>query len=229
MSALSSTPDQQQIVTIDGPAGSGKSTVAVSLALLLNATLINSGSLYRAVTKHYLRISRERNMSPDMEEFATWVEVYMDITIADGAVTETFCTPVAMAELKSHEINQNISEVSAYPPIRAWVNNRLHQYVASLAEATVICEGRDAGHVIFPNAQTKLYLTATAEVRAERIGETAQQVTDRDDADRRKVVGNLLTVEEARSLGYYIFDSSTLSAGEVLELAIDSVNQTFPI
>jgi|GEM_PF-4077939 len=212
---------EPRIITIDGPACSGKSTAAKNAAQRLGLTTINSGTLYRAITlmHHKLNTNAGSNIQIWKQDLAIWVEKYMDVTIQDGVVIECMSSPVSLAELKTAQINLTISDVSAIRPIRDWVNQRWREYAATI-EHGIVCEGRDAGHVIFPDATAKFYMTADAQVRATRADEPLHMVLNRDKADMAKEYGNLLTEEVASRLGYHVIDNSHLSAEDVADFIV---------
>lgn len=209
-----------RIFTIDGPAGSGKSTVAELVSKQLGGIYLNSGSVYRILTVLYIERKALRP-SLTVDEFAASLNNMTDIAITEGVATHAFGRPISMAELKTREVNVEISPVSAHPEVRAWVNQRLHRYANFMVRhfnVDIVCEGRDAGSVIFPEAQGKFYLTADVGVRARRIKETVEQVTARDEYDHNKPVGNLIRLSQAKSLNYSILNSSDLTVDEVVEL-----------
>ncbi len=209
-----------QIITIDGPAGSGKSTAAEAVAKHLGGICLNSGSVYRILTVLYIR-RKALQPSLTVEDFAESLNEMTDIAITDGVATHAFGRPIRMTELKTREVNIEISPVSSNPRVRKWVNRRLHQYANFMIKnffVTIVCEGRDAGTVIFPEAAHKFYLTAHVDIRAARIGETPEQVTTRDEIDHGKLVGKLIRESQARALGYSIINSSDLDIEEVVDL-----------
>lgn len=216
-------------IAIDGPAGSGKSTVARAVAERLGATYLDTGAMYRSVALACLR----RGVAPDDAEGAA--EVARGITVefgpmrdgrqrvwADGHdVTEAIRTP---------EVDRAVSPVSASPGVREAMLGRQR---ALGAAGDVVAEGRDIGTVVFPDAEVKVFLTASPEARAHRravehtgadAAKDASAAADpaaeaavladlrrRDEQDSSRAVAPLRAAEDAVRI-----DSSTLSVEEVV-------------
>lgn len=153
------------VVTIDGPAASGKSTVARLLAQRLSVPFVSSGLLYRAATFVALGSGRDTS-APDevlrvLNEHEVHLVPHLDgnrLLIDDRDTTEL---------LHTDEVDDAVSGVASHPQVRTWVNARLREI-----EPPFVVEGRDMGTVVFPESKHKFYLTAPAEVRARRrLGE----------------------------------------------------------
>ena len=157
------------VVAIDGPAGSGKSTVAKALAARLGLHYLDTGAMYRAVTFAALR----RGIDPsDQQPVARIVldmclSVEVDEVVVDGVD--------ATIEIRGPEVTRAVSLVAANPNVRNEMRRRQREW-AELHGGGVI-EGRDIGTAVFPDASLKVYLTATREIRAQR---RAKEVTDLD-------------------------------------------------
>lgn len=209
------------VVAIDGPAGTGKSTVAKYVARSLGFLYVNSGALYRAITWKVL----DRASDPDeIEEIVTAareVDVYVDAgTVRVDGVPEE-------RQLYSHEVNRWVSRHSSVPEVRDCVNDRLRELSK---ERNVVVEGRDITTVVFPDADVKIYLDASVETRARRRfeqGLTNESLSDirasieaRDRGDRAKRTGALRRAHDA----VYV-DTSDLTIDEVCETVLRTIQR----
>jgi cytidylate kinase len=204
------------IVTIDGPAGTGKSTVARRLAERLGFEFLNTGAMYRAVALACL----ERQVPLDDAERVGAVPALLRMTfranrlwLNDRDVSEAIRTPV---------VTDAASLVASNPQVRA----RLVELQRQAAEGVnLVTEGRDQGTVVFPHAECKFFLTASAEERARRrqrdLAERGQHValediladqSLRDQRDETRACGPLKPADDA-----VLIDSSRLTADEVLQ------------
>ena len=157
------------VIAIDGPAGSGKSTVARRLADRLGLDYLDTGAMYRAVTFAVLR----RNLDPDDAAAvgALVSSVEMDVTDQTVHVDGVDAT----IEIRGPEVTRAVSTVAANPAVRAELVARQMRWAAEHGGGVI--EGRDIGTVVFPDARLKVYLTARPEIRAER---RSREVTDLD-------------------------------------------------
>ncbi len=195
-----------QVVAIDGPVGSGKSTVARAVAARLGLAHLETGAMYRAVAFAVLRRGIEPvPEDPALAEVARTVR--MDVgerLVVDGAdVTE---------ELRTPEVGRAVSVVAADPAVRAELVRRQRQWVADRGGAVV--EGRDIGSVVFPDATLRVYLTASDEERARRRGgdETAADVARRDRLDSSRAASPLVVPE-----GAMVIDTTDRGVAEVVD------------
>ncbi len=195
-------------IAIDGPAASGKSTVAKLIAKELGYTFINTGAMYRAVTWYTLK----QGVNP--ADTAAVVALLPGIPLAfgkDGAVSTVMCEGrVLTDELTETATNENVSAIAAIPEVRALLVEKQREY--NLAEP-VVMEGRDIGTVVFPNTPFKYFVTASEEVRAAR--RAAQGLTDsiaeRDRKDSARACAPLTQAEDAQ-----LVDTSDLSIEQVV-------------
>jgi cytidylate kinase len=158
-----------RVIAIDGPAGSGKSTVARRLAEKLGLDYLDTGAMYRAVTFAALR----RGLDPtDADDVAKLVPD-LEITVVDRSVEVDGVD--ASIEIRGPEVTRAVSAVAANPAVRAELRRRQQEWAASHDGGVI--EGRDIGSVVFPDADLKVYLTAHPEVRASR---RAGEVRDLD-------------------------------------------------
>lgn len=195
-----------QVVAIDGPVGSGKSTVARALAARLGLAHLETGAMYRAVAFALLR--RGIDPSPDdpvLAEVAQEVRMEVgDRLVVDGAdVTD---------ELRAPEVGRAVSVVAADPGVRAEMVRRQRQWVGDRGGAVV--DGRDIGSVVFPDATLRVFLTATEEERARRRGgdETAADVARRDRLDSSRAASPLVVPD-----GAIVIDTTDRSVDEVVD------------
>lgn len=147
------------IVTIDGPAGTGKSTVARRLAAELNFQFLDSGAMYRMVALKSLR------SEVDSTDHAALVAlIHATCTDLSGGSYLMDGTDVSQ-EIRTPEVTRLASLVAQIPEVRSLLVQRQRDFASS---RNIVCEGRDQGTVAFPHAECKFYLTATPEVRAQR-------------------------------------------------------------
>ncbi|HEX7002853.1 MAG TPA: (d)CMP kinase [Trueperaceae bacterium] len=160
----------RSVVTIDGPAASGKSSVARLVAERLGVPFVSSGLLYRAAT--YLALDAGCEID---EPVAVLGEIRGHRVALEPDVegNRLFIDDRDMTErLHTHEVDATVSTVATHPEVREWVNSRLREIPPPF-----VVEGRDMGTVVFPEAEHKFYLTAPAAVRARRrLGERSQDL-----------------------------------------------------
>jgi cytidylate kinase len=181
------------VITIDGPAGAGKSTVARTVAGELGYRYLDTGAMYRAVTLAALRAGVD---SDDPEGLA--------------ALAGTAATLTSDGELRSPEVEERVSLVARHPSVREALH---HAQRAYLAAGDAVAEGRDVGGVVWPEAELKIWLDADPEVRARRrvqeLGDSAAAaaLAERDRRD------SLQTVRAADAV---VVDSTDLDTAEVV-------------
>jgi cytidylate kinase len=158
-----------RVIAIDGPAGSGKSTVARRLAERLELGYLDTGAMYRAVAFAALR----RDVDPGDEEAVAALTKGLDIDVSLEAVRVDGVD--ATIEIRGPEVTRAVSVVAANSSVREEMRRRQREWAE--AHGGGVIEGRDIGTVVFPDAELKVYLTAAPEARASR---RAQEVTDLD-------------------------------------------------
>ncbi len=214
-------------IAIDGPAGSGKSTIARMIAENLGYLYINSGNLYRAVAYLAIQEGTPWQNAPRMIDLMK--RHHFDYH-PDGSVVVDG-VPL-LKELRGSDVDAIVSQVSAIPEIRHGVNEIIRQIAVS---KDVVSEGRDITTVVFPDAELKLYLDASTQVRAQRryeeklnerltssvtasdsqrlsIDEIKNNIEMRDKLDKEKTVGALKIAQDAVYL-----DTSDLTIAQVYE------------
>jgi cytidylate kinase len=208
------------VVTIDGPAGAGKSTVAKQLARHLGYRLLDTGAIYRAVA---LLAQRQGVAWTDPAGCAA-IARDLDITYQFiGDKNHVFVSGEDVsAAIRTPEVSQGASQVSAHPPVR----NALMDIQRRVAkDGGLVVEGRDTGTVVFPKAEAKFFLTATPEERARRrvaeltangatvdYAKTLSEIIERDDRDSSRDVAPMKPAEDA-----VLVDSSTQTIEQVVE------------
>ena len=179
-----------RVIAIDGPAGSGKSSVARALAEALGWSFLDTGAMYRAVTVAAL----ERGVAPEdaaaVARLARTCAIEtLPRVVIDGRDVE--------AEIRTERVNDAVSVVAANPEVRAQMVERQRDFARRQPEGTVV-EGRDITTVVFPNATAKVFLTASLEERARRRGEEgAASVARRDEADSSRETSPLRRAPDA--------------------------------
>lgn len=202
-------------IAIDGPAASGKSTIAKCLARELGLVMVNSGAMYRAVTWKLLELG------VDIHDAVAVVAALRAMDVQCG-VEGCFSTISIdgrwlSEELRASEVNQAVSVVAAVPEVRELLVQKQRDY---LKHTSVVMEGRDIGSVVFPDTPYKIYVDASEEVRAAR--RSAEGVTDsvaaRDKADSNRKTAPLLIAEGAVVLDNsdHTVESAVAAALEIL-------------
>ena len=222
---------ERPVIAIDGPAGVGKSTTARTLAKRLKYVLVDTGALYRGVAL----AARDRGIDWGDEVAVAKLAEELKLGFArqeDGTPRLLINETDRADEIRTPEMSKGASQVSAYPGVR----NALLGIQRGLgANGGVVLEGRDIGTVVFPDAEVKLFLTASPEERAKRRvldlrargmeadeGEILSQIQSRDKADSGRAVAPLKPAEDAVML-----DSTQLDLEAVVErvLALVSAHQ----
>lgn len=199
-----------RVIAIDGPAGAGKSTVARALAARLGLEYLDTGAMYRAVT---FAAMRRAVLDDDTAVAALARDVSLEVgehgVLVDGID--------ATVEIRSPEVTRNVSRVAANSAVRAELVAR--QRAWARARGGGVIEGRDIASVVFPDAELKLYLTASPRVRAERrvaeaggdVDEVEAQIAARDSYDSSRADSPLVQADGSR-----VVDTTGLSIDEVL-------------
>ncbi|WP_027093676.1 (d)CMP kinase [Cohnella thermotolerans] len=208
-------------IAIDGPAGAGKSTVARLVANALQYVYVDTGAMYRAVTA----IALERGISPDDEEAIGRLAEELDIVLLPGDEGQRVLADGSdvTSKLRSLEVNRNVSRVAAYEAVRKKMADL--QRRMALAKG-VVMDGRDIGTNVLPDAELKIFLTATPRERAlrryremgEQPGVTLEQlereIAERDRMDRERELAPLLQAPDARFVD---------STGRPIEQIVDEI------
>ncbi len=209
------------VVTIDGPAGSGKSTVARLLAERLGATFLDTGAMYRAIT---LAAVEDGVKLSDEQQLVGVVEKHrFDFEAADGKMRVSIDGKDVTEAIRDSALTAKVRFAAAAPRVR----ERLVQMQRAFAarHARIVTEGRDQGTVVFPEANVKFYLTADVRERARRrkaeldakgvpadLEQIRQAIEARDRSDENRAVGPLKPAPEA-----VMIDTTDLSIEQVVE------------
>jgi cytidylate kinase len=218
---------EKLIIAIDGPAGSGKSTTAKLLAQKLGYLYIDTGAMYRAVTLYAIR----NNILGDEDKIIEMAKkLNIELKFENGQ-TKVFVDGIDVSEdIRSLEVNQNVSPVSKIEGVRKILVQKQKEIGKN---GGVVMEGRDITTVVFPNADVKIYLTATIDERARRralefeqkgqqvdIEKVKQNILERDRIDSSRDVSPLTKSPDAVEI-----DTSNLSIEEQVELILQETKK----
>ena len=204
------------VVAIDGPAGAGKSTVARAVARALGFDYLDTGAMYRAVALAAI----ERKLSPDDRDALTTLAESIDIELSGQQVL--LDGRDVSAAIRTDAVTSMVSGVSAVPGVRRAMGVRQRRIAES---SDIVMEGRDIGSAVVPDAEVKIYLTASIQERAERragqlgmatdvdgLEELARSIEERDRADAGRADSPLVRPEDA-----VLIDSTSKSVDDVVE------------
>ena len=202
------------VIAIDGPAGSGKSTVAKAVALRLGLDYLDTGAMYRSVAFAALR----GGVDPEDAEVVSNLARNIDLQI-DTNGTVIVDDVDATIEIRGPEVTRAVSIVAANPDVRKEMRARQRQWVAKRGGG--VMEGRDIGTVVFPEARLKVYLDASPEVRAARRSKevsdlsyetVATDLARRDALDQNRTHDPLRTASDAVTI-----DTSDLTVDQIVD------------
>ena len=202
-------------VAIDGPAASGKSTVAKRLAESLGLVMVNSGAMYRAVTLHVLQEGIDpENRAAVLEAMS---RMRIDCGVKNNLSTIAINDSLLTIEIRSAGVNEHVSKVASIPEVRESLVAMQRDY---LGEYDVVMEGRDIGSVVFPDTPFKLYISASEEVRAARRAKEGEsdEVAKRDAQDSNRKASPLKVAD-----GSIVIDSSDLTIDGTVEAAREAL------
>lgn len=219
-----------QIITIDGPSGSGKGTLAAKLAAHYQYHLLDSGALYRllglSLHKHDL-LEKLDSQLDECVQYARQLDIKFE-TSASGILVFLDGEDVSQT-IRTERVGEYASKVAAIPELRQALFERQRAFAQNPG---LVADGRDMATAIFPEANAKIYLTASAESRAERrvkqlqgmgldakINDILANIQARDKRDMEREVAPLKPAEDA-----YIIDSSELTIDQVFKLMVDYVD-----
>ena len=207
-------------IAIDGPAGAGKSTIAKQLAKELSFIYVDTGAMYRSMALYFMRNGIAKEDEAAISDACKTVEV--SIAYENGEQQVLLNGENVSKEIRKEEVGKMASATSVYKEVRIKLVE-LQQKLA--ADKDVIMDGRDIGTCVLPNAQVKIYLTASVETRAERRYQELQEkgaacdlevikkdIADRDYQDMHREISPLKQAEDA-----ILVDSSDMSIDEVVE------------
>ena len=214
---------QTPVITVDGPSGAGKGTLCMLLAEKLGFHLLDSGAIYRVLALAAIHHGVDMESEDALVPLATHLDVQF---IAEGdLVTVMLEGENVSGELRKEETGNAASKVAALPRVREALLRRQRAFSAGPG---LVADGRDMGTVVFPQAEAKIFLDASAEERANRrlkqlqdkgldvkFGHLLSEIQERDDRDRNRAVAPLRPADDA-----LLLDSTSLSIEEVMEKAL---------
>jgi CMP/dCMP kinase len=204
----SSQRNFHRVIAIDGPAASGKSSVARELARRLGFIYVNSGAIYRSITWHILNkgtsIDDTKRVAQALEPAA------ITCCLRDGESRVLINNVDPADHLRDDRVNESVAHVSRLPLVRQIVGQKLHECAR---DHDVVVEGRDIGSVVFPETPYKFYVDASPQVRLRRRAAQGERdaITLRDQADSSRSVSPLVRAEDA-----YAIDTSHLTVENVV-------------
>lgn len=205
------------IIAVDGYSSTGKSTFAKTVARELGLLYLDSGALYRGVTlfaQEERLISGAGKISPSLEKELEGLDLHF------GSDGKTYMGVRCIeSQIRTLEVSAQVSPVSALPYVRNYVDKKLHEFGA---KGGIVMDGRDIGTTVFPNAQIKVFMTASEEVRARRrfdemsargenpsLEDVVKNLRDRDYMDSHRETSPLSQAEDA-----FVLDNSSMTIGE---------------
>lgn len=215
-------------IAIDGPAGAGKSTVARRVAATLGYLYVDTGALYRTVGLNALRLGLTPGNPDDV--IPTLQDLQVSLRFIDGEQRVFLGDEDVSEAIRQNEVSMAASDVSAIPEVRAFLFD-LQRNIA--ANNNCLMDGRDIGTVVLPDAQIKIFLTASAEARADRRfkeltekGQTVEyeallkEIRERDYNDSHRAIAPLKQAEDA-----ILVDTTELGLEEVIDTILSIVKE----
>ena len=219
-------------IAIDGPAGAGKSTIARAAARSLGFLYVDTGAMYRAIALHLLRNHVEVEQADKIEELLA--DMTIRIAYSGGEQQIILNGENVTSQLRKEEVGNMASKSSANPKVR----EKLLQLQRDISrDNDVIMDGRDIGTFVLPNADVKVYLTATVEERANRrylelkekgidadMAKIEEDIRTRDFQDMNRAIAPLKQAEDA-----VVIDRSRLSIPEVMDKIVDAFQESLKL
>jgi cytidylate kinase len=201
--------DRHRVIAIDGPAASGKSSVARQLARRLGFAYVNSGAMYRAVTWSVLNAGIEPS---DKHRIAQLIATLtLDGVLRDRELHLLIDNVDLSEHLHEDRVNSEVSRVSTVPEVRDVLVQRMRDHAQ---KHDLVVEGRDIGSVVFSNTPYKFYIDASPEVRAQRRAAQGHrdEIARRDQADSSRATSPLIVAKDAE-----VIDTSSLTVEQVVD------------
>lgn len=215
------------IITVDGPSGAGKGTLCYALAEKLGFDFLDSGAIYRITALDALK----KQVNLENEDAVAEVGRNLNVQFVpdNGEVNVILDGENVGDQIRTAEAGQNASKVAAFPKVREALLQRQRNFAC---EKGLVADGRDMGTIVFPEAQVKLFLDASAEERAKRRVKQLQlkgfnanfeqilgEIKERDYRDRNRAVAPLIPAKDA-----LVLDSTHLSIDEVIRQALEYIS-----
>ena len=215
-------------IAIDGPAGAGKSSISKVVANELGYLYIDTGAMYRGVTWAVLDSHVDVNNQNDVESLLPSLDLTLEPT---ASACKVYVKGQDVTDLiRQQQINENVSTIASYKGVREYLVERQQ---AMAAVGGVILDGRDIGSVVLPNAELKIYLTASVDARAKRrwlevqgtsneqpLEDIKKNVESRDEMDKNRDESPLVCVEDA-----IVVDSSNMTFDETVKYILHLVQE----
>lgn len=220
------------IIAIDGYSSTGKSTLAKSLAKVLGYTYIDTGAMYRAVSLYALRCGYLDASDIDVQGLINDLNEIEISFVLDENSTSVVCLngEEVESEIRGMEVSSCVSRISAIPQVREFLVAQ--QQLMGVKKALVM-DGRDIGSIVFPDAELKLFMTASEEIRAKRrydeliakgddvdFESVKSNIAERDYRDTHRAIAPLIKTDDA-----VVLDNSHISPNEQLAWVLEKVNQ----
>ncbi len=222
------------IITVDGPSGAGKGTISQLLAQKLGWHLLDSGAIYRVLALAAIH----HDVELENEEAITLLAAHLDVKFISNADLDGIKVVLegedVTTAIRSQDVSNAASKVASLPRVREAL---LRRQRAFSAEPGLVADGRDMGTVVFPDAPVKLFLTASAEERAQRrynqlqdkgfdvkIDRLLAEIIERDDRDMNRAAAPLKPAEDA-----LVIDTTGIGIEGVLELVLEHVNKLITV
>jgi cytidylate kinase len=213
------------IITLDGYSSCGKSTLAKQMAAHLNYVFIDSGAMYRAITLYFIRHRIDVTNSDAVIEALTHIHLAFKLNEQTGRADMYLNNENVEEEIRGLEVSNNVSQVAALEPVRIF---SVAQQQLMGAQKGIVMDGRDIGTAVFPEAELKIFVTASPEVRVER---RYQELVAKDPAiTKAEIKANLEMRDHIDSTREFsplkqahdalVLDNSSLTRDEQLELAL---------
>lgn len=218
------------VITIDGPSGVGKGTLAIKLAEVLGFHLLDSGAIYRVIGVAADRAGLALDDESALVQLSEQTDMQFVPNVETGSVAVMLDGEDLTAEVRTEKAGNLASKVAVLPALRAALLQKQKDFSKAPG---LIADGRDMGTVVFPDAELKFFLDASAEVRAERrvkqlqamgrdviFNKIYQEVMERDQRDRNRKVAPLAPADDA-----ILIDTSTISAEQVFEMVEKTISK----
>lgn len=217
-----------KIITVDGPSGAGKGTLCYALAQKLGFALLDSGAIYRVTALAALKKGLDLSDETSLAQLASQLEI--EFIPEQGEVKVLLAKEEVSQQIRTQQVAEAASKVAVFAQVRQALLQRQRDFAQ---HAGLIADGRDMGTVVFPQAQVKLFLDASAEERAKRrlkqlqnkgisgnFSQILAEIKERDFRDRNRAVAPLVPAQDA-----LLLDSTELSIEQVITQALEYIAQ----